>query len=295
MRQSIYLRVSLRVVLSLGFSAFMLACDSGSTNLVNDDGGMHDGDGSIIDGDGSVLDGDGSVVPGPDAAPIGGCNPGGTQCSDCIDNDGDGLVDGFDPECTGASDMLENSFATGISGDNVDAKNQDCFFDGNSGGGDDGCAMPTCCILGLSHDECAARGLGNNFNPATDCPAPSQMCIDYCQPATAPGCDCFGCCHICDGTDCRDIAINPAISPDCTLDTLTDPTKCMVCTPSTVCSGTTCGGETCTLCPGQTSEDLPASCGGTTQCPGSTVCTTSSDCPVAGSFCSAGCCISQIG
>jgi len=284
--------ITLRIVFSLVLGS-LAACDSGGVNLVNDDGGVGDahldGDGSVIPGADAHLDGDGSVIPGADAS-TGGL----TQCSDGIDNDNDGLIDGFDPECTGGTDNDEGSFATGIPGDNIDAKNQDCFFDGNSGGGDDGCATPTCCILGYTHDECAAHSLGANFDPATDCPPPSQMCIDYCAPATAPGCDCFGCCTVCDSDSCRDIAVNPAISPQCTLETLDDPAKCLACTKTTECSGTTCGGTTCTLCPGQTSEDLPASCGGTTTCPGSTVCTSSTDCN-AGDFCSAGCCIGQIG
>ena len=61
------------------------------------------------------------------------------QCSDGIDNDGDGKIDYDDPECVGGLDNDESSFATGIPGDNVDACKQDCFFDGNSGMGDDGC------------------------------------------------------------------------------------------------------------------------------------------------------------
>src|SRR3982751_6186781 len=62
-----------------------------------------------------------------------------TQCSDGLDNDGDGRTDYNDPECVGPLDNDESSYATGIPGDNVDACKQDCFFDGNSGMGDDGC------------------------------------------------------------------------------------------------------------------------------------------------------------
>jgi hypothetical protein len=32
------------------------------------------------------------------------------QCGDCIDNDGDGLIDADDPECTGACDNAEQGF-----------------------------------------------------------------------------------------------------------------------------------------------------------------------------------------
>ena len=67
------------------------------------------------------------------------------QCSDGIDNDGDGKIDYDDPECVGPLDNDESSFATGIPGDNMDACKQDCFFDGNSGVGDDGCEWQLKC------------------------------------------------------------------------------------------------------------------------------------------------------
>ena len=68
-----------------------------------------------------------------------------TQCNDGIDNDGDGKIDLADPECVSPLDNDESSFATGIPGDNVDACKQDCFFDGNSGMGDDGCQWELKC------------------------------------------------------------------------------------------------------------------------------------------------------
>lgn len=48
----------------------------------------------------------------------------------------------------GANDDDEGSFGTGISGDNRDPKWQDCFFDGNSGAGDDRCRYHTECLTG---------------------------------------------------------------------------------------------------------------------------------------------------
>ena len=58
---------------------------------------------------------------------------------DFADFDGDGKIDLADPECVHPCDNDEGSFATGIPGDNVDACKQDCFFDGDSGMGNDGC------------------------------------------------------------------------------------------------------------------------------------------------------------
>src|SRR5260221_3088950 len=104
-----------------------------------------------------------------------------TQCSDGKDNDGDGLIDSQDPECTGPRDNDESSYATGIPGDNVDPKWQDCFFDGNSGGGDDGCRYSTKCLTGelpLTDKNCS----------------PALACQKFCMPLTPNGFDCFGCC-----------------------------------------------------------------------------------------------------
>ena len=52
-----------------------------------------------------------------------GCvpDPEGYQCTDCVDNDGDGLIDGFDPTCFSSIDRLEGSYETGIPGDDVAA------------------------------------------------------------------------------------------------------------------------------------------------------------------------------
>jgi len=225
---------------------------------------------------------------------------GGSQCSNGIDDDGDGAIDSLDIQCTGPCDDDEGSFATGIPGDNIDPVKQDCFFDGNSGAGNDGCDIHVCCLLGATTKaECPIGA--NRYNPA-DCPPPigtkplSQMCIDFCGKLTPPGCDCFGCCHICNPanpTECYDIATNPSTSPNCTIDTISDPSKCLRCTPVPSC-GTQCGG--CVLCPGQDPGDLPPECGGMTTCPiGTTSCANGAPCP-SFTYCdlSSQCCVGVI-
>jgi hypothetical protein len=177
-------------------------------------------------------------------APIGGTGtdfPSGA-CENGLDDDGDGLVDGLDPECVSPLDNDESSFATGIPGDNQDPKWQDCFFDGNSGGGEDGCRYPTECLYG---DKDAAD---------EDCSL-AQQCIDYCRQLTPNGCDCFGCCTVqtADG-DTVDIYT----SATCSLGTVDDEEACPRCQKSVDCNNP-CGE--CELCPGKTVEDLPASCG----------------------------------
>ncbi|MFN0246482.1 MAG: hypothetical protein ACKV2T_06215 [Kofleriaceae bacterium] len=231
-------------------------------------------------GDGGVGDDANTGCTGlcDDAPPFGGaCDPlSPNQCSNCMDDDGDGSVDGFDIHCAGPLDDDESTFGTGIPGDNIDAVKQDCFFDGNSGAGNDGCDIHVCCILGaMTVAECPIGA--NRFKPQ-DCPPPignkplSQQCIDNCGAITPPNCDCFGCCTVCDPNNpatCYDIATNPSTSPDCTSDVLADPTKCLRCTKNTACSGNEdcSGGQTCT-------EQNPA-------CPAQT-------------FCSQGCCIGVI-
>ena len=275
---------------------FAVAC-GGKNNSGDDDGGDSGGG----DAGGGGGDGGGTLI---DAQVPAGCVPAATQCSNCVDDDGDGFIDSFDVECTGPLDNDEASFATGISGDNIDAVKQDCFFDGNSGGGNDGCDIHVCCLLGATTvQECM---IGQNMYDPASCPPPigtvplSQRCLDVCGALTPPGCDCFGCCTICDPATnmCFDIATNPNTSPGCTLQTISDPAICKRCTKVTSCGNTTCGGTSCILCPGQDPNDLPPECGGMTSCPtGTTACPNGEPDCGPGTYCDLGskCCIGSIG
>jgi hypothetical protein len=261
--------------------AMLAACGHHSSNGTDSDGGAG-GDGGID-------------------APLfsGMCNPNGPACSNCKDDDGDGRVDGFDPQCTGPDDNDEGSFATGIPGDNKDPVMQDCFFDGDSGAGNDGCNIHVCCLLGAKTVADCPIG-ASRYNP-DDCPPPlgktalPPRCIDKCGKLAPPGCDCFGCCTICDPVtnQCFDIDINPADSVGCTPAALGDPTKCLRCVKNTECGSAPCGGETCILCPGQDPNDLPSTCHGTSTCPGETVPCNNGAC-AEGTYCSNGCCIGAI-
>jgi hypothetical protein len=175
------------------------------------------------------------------------CGSTGCACSNGSDDDKDGKIDDLDPECTGPLDNDEGTFATGIAGDNQDPKWQDCFFDGNSGAGEDGCRYATDCLYGKL--------------PQTD---PScvvtKECVDYCQQRTPNGCDCFGCCTVSDDSG-KTYNVQTMIAT-CSADKLNDPAACPVCTKTTQCANT-CGE--CELCPGKTIEDLdPVKCGGGT-------------------------------
>lgn len=261
-----------------------------------------------IDNDGDqVIDIlDPNCVGTPNSDSEAGTGPGGmcgtTQCSNCQDDDGDGLSDSADPECTGSLDNLEDSFATGIPGDNVDACKQDCFFDGNSGEGNDGCDWQLKCDpanpgaqIGCPYDE--------NYS---NCPTEqSDKCLNTCRKYTPNGCDCFGCCSVfVDGTEHVVKLLNT-----CSVEKIGDPAACPVCTKVEACNND-CGE--CEYCLG---KEPPASCApvqnppdaGTPppdagpppvegQCPvGVTPCIpgAGATCP-AGTYCTTGCCVPSI-
>lgn len=265
----------------------------GSETEAGADGGASSGSsgasGTIGGGDGGLLPIDGGYNAG-DGAP-GTCTPlvlpDGTtpQCADCQDNDGDGLVDWLDPECAGPLDNDEATFGTGISGDNVDACKQDCFFDGNSGQGDDGCNWDLRCDPAITTGACT---YDPNFK---NCPPQSQKCIDNCQKLTPNGCDCFGCCAVqLPGGGSK----NVRLTSTCSITDINDPAKCPPCTQVTSCLNTC---DTCELCIGKTT--LPPECsggssgggGGTGQtCSTGPVCNATTPCPT-GTYCVTGCCV----
>ena len=129
-RSTSFFIAALAVLLVGAFFVLVPGCSSSVNALSSDGGGASTGTGGTM-GAGGV--GGGKI-------PIGQ-----TQCSDGIDNDGDGKTDYNDPECVGPLDNDEGTYATGIPGDNIDACKQDCFFDGNSGMGDDGCMWQLKC------------------------------------------------------------------------------------------------------------------------------------------------------
>ena len=178
------------------------------------------------------------------------CASGVAQCSDGKDNDTDGKVDMLDPECVSPCDNDESSFATGISGDNIDACKQDCFFDGNSGQGDDGCEWNLKCDPknpgGTAAKPCP-------YDPGyKNCPqAQSAKCIKNCRSVTPNGCDCFGCCALPNGN----MTTTVMLVSTCTQDKLNDPKACPPCTQQTACVNTC---EKCEVCIGK--SQLEAEC-----------------------------------
>ncbi len=283
------------------------ACGSSTDNGNGSNTGASSGSGATagtlnVAGDGSIIGGDSTGTGTSTAGSVNGTGgtlngtggvvaTGTTACSDGKDNDGDGLIDGFDPECTGEADNDEGSFATGMPGDNRDPKWQDCFFDGNSGAGDDGCRYATGCLTGdLPQTD-------------KDCKL-TDACVKFCAQFVPNGCDCFGCCtvQLPNGSTADVQTVDT-----CSVDKIGDTDACPVCTKSDAC-GNTCGH--CELCPGKTIADLPADCaptgtggagstgdGGAPGNPGYTcdggeqVCGSGLAPCLLGAYCSLGCCI----
>jgi len=218
------------------FVVLVPGCGSSVNALSHDGGGASGGTGAT----GGVGGTGGGKIP-----------VGMTQCSDGIDNDGDGKVDYDDPECVGPLDNDESSYATGIPGDNVDSCKQDCFFDGNSGMGDDGCLWQLKCDP-LSTNASCPYDMQYAQQHATECSvssSQSQSCIDHCRKLVPNGCDCFGCCVV------PGASTPVRLAATCTAKDFGDPTKCPPCTQVTQCM-TVCGH--CDYCIGK--DTLPSDC-----------------------------------
>jgi hypothetical protein len=202
------------------------------------------------------------------------------QCGDALDNDGDGKIDGGDPECTSPCDDSEDSFQTNLPGQNKDCLS-DCYWDGDSGQGNDSC------IWNLQCDpQNPGVDIGCAYDPdKKDCdPMQPAMCLEFCSQLAPNGCDCFGCCDVPtpDGT----IQVYLGGNPGCSLSNLD---ACGSCTKQPGCSND-CNPEKCELCFGQ--DELPEGCreaGCDNKLPCKVDQQGNSDC-LEGFFCSTGCC-----
>ena len=225
---------------------------------------------------------DAHVLSDAEAAVAQACGGRPCACNDGLDQDGDGLSDGFDPECTGPFDDDEASFGTG--GPTLASPEcQDCFWDHNQDNADDTCVYPRECTLtgdppatGSACSECRVE----------------NACIDHCRPSTPNGCDCFGCCEVTNRSGT--VVVNVLLAEGCSVMNLNDPQACPRCTPSATCRNP-CG--TCELCLGRKRRDLPMSCRGkpneepTPTCDdGERTCSDTNPCPFP-FYCNLGCCL----
>lgn len=207
-------------------------------------------------------------------------------CNNGIDDDEDGFIDGFDPECTGPFDDDERTFATGGPGPGPGggpaARCLDCFFDGNAGRDDD-CRYPA---------SCAVDGTPTGAGPGCNTCEVSDSCVNNCLPRTPNGCDCFGCCEV-ERPGRESVTIR--LQHTCSMDVLDDPAKCPRCVQSPDCYNPC---SPCELCPGKSLEGLPPMCAGPDGLPyrcegGLEVCGPGLPCR-AGEYCYLGCCLAVV-
>ncbi|MCA9666527.1 MAG: hypothetical protein KC503_13090 [Myxococcales bacterium] len=271
-----------------------LAACGDSTGNGTGDGGVGDGQadapgdggGNLVDGRvdtpwitddaGVVRIGDGTVVLVNDAGErtfcyITYCADKLLACGDCIDNDGDGLVDWQDPECLGPCMNNEGPSLLGGVGGNVSNNcNVDCYFDFGDGAGNDDCKWNhRCDPLAPRAQTCAYdKAYTDSQQGQRDCPAQqSAKCEKQCLPYTPNGCDCFGCCTFPQlagkGPNGGEgyVFIGATTTSGgkkvgtCTYNDINDTTKCPPCTPVKACLNP-CGR--CEICIGK--PTVPADC-----------------------------------
>jgi hypothetical protein len=262
--------------ISLALCVCALVGCTQTTNLASSRrpvGGDGDGDGDGDLPDAAIPD---AAIPPLDVRDAGivFCDGVPCPCNNGRDDDGDLLIDGFDPECTGPFDLDEATFATGEIRGNPNCR--DCYFDNNPSASDDDCRIDANCVF---DQQSSGPGM---------CPScsPSVRCVENCLPRTPNGCDCFGCCEV----QTPDGPLAVLLADTCSLDLIDDKKACPRCEISPDCRNEC---ATCELCPGRTLADLPSECAGSGPgfvCEGSEPC--SAELPCDGlSYCAQGCCV----
>jgi hypothetical protein len=160
------------------------------------------------------------------------------ECGNCQDDDEDGLIDALDPDCLGPCDDDEAGLSTGLSPSQSAACRQDCYFDGDSGVGNDMCDWNhRCDPLSVAPDYPPSGEARCEYDPQAssmnlDCEGmlaqQPQPCLDNCLPLVPNGCDCFGCCELPDGK--AHFIGHGRGDMGCQLDALDDETTCPLCT-----------------------------------------------------------------
>ncbi len=225
------------------------------------------------------------------------------RCGNCDDDDMDGLTDSADPECTGPCDDTEDSYFGGIPGQNNAPCHSDCYFDQDTGPGNDQCfwsqdcdplsvapSYPPSGDKRCAYDP-AVKIAGTSASCAELTTTQSTTCSSYCGPLTPNGCDSFGCCELPAGSG-KFVWIGSAEGNvgTCNQNTVADPAACHPCTPVTSTLNA-CGP--CEVCVGRTAPLPGASCtDATNRCPRSErPCGQPGDAACdSGNYCITGCC-----
>ena len=189
------------------------------------------------------------------------------------------MIDSLDPDCLGACQNNEARVLRSDPSQNNAPCKADCYWDQDTGSGNDSCYWNHQCDPFEQSPAPAATSpeIGCTYDPNTHvggAPVPAgqkdcayllanqpKLCTDFCKPLTPNGCDCFGCCENPNdkGHYVYAGSVNAAGQPTCTADqaTLMDSTKCKACTPVPGCQNTC---EHCEICFG--GAPLPADCFG---------------------------------
>jgi hypothetical protein len=234
---------------STGTSTSSGGGDTGSAGGSTTSSGGGNVGGSGAGGDNTGGSGVGGLQPPTEVAE---CQGHIYECGDLIDNDGDGLLDNLDPDCLGPCDDTEDSYYGGIPGQAGPPCQVDCYFDQDSGAGNDDCYWDHRCDP-LSTDpeyypepengaQCEFAGDDYVVNPTgktcdTLLVEQSEACQNYCAPLVPNGCDCFGCCELPAGSGSfvwlgSEGGVNDDGSTKfCDLDNVSNPAVCHPCTP----------------------------------------------------------------
>jgi hypothetical protein len=221
------------------------------------------------------------------------------ECGDCVDNDTDcGIDTGGDPQCLGPCQNNEAGYFGDIPGQNSAPCKQDCYWDGDTGAGNDDCNWNHKCDPFEVAPNYYPEGQQCEYDPAFSFPgnkscgfyfaAQSPMCQSVCGPITPNGCDCFGCCQVPGAnTPIWVGSLDENGDPSCTTQGLNDPTLCHPCTMVPGCTNTC---DNCEICFGK--PTLPPECLCQQCAPNQQMCgpPCGTPCPP-GEFCNSGCCV----
>ena len=220
------------------------------------------------------------------------------QCGDCVDNDADCKIDSADPDCIGVCDNNETGFYGDIPGQNKAPCKEDCYFDQDTGAGNDDCYWSHTCDPNEVAPDYNPYGSKCSYNPNKGIPGTSQdcsqlysaqsaLCGSYCGPLVPNGCDCFGCCVIPGAATPVFLgSLDSSGNGSCTLADVGDPTKCKPCEQVPSCLNTC---QHCELCVGKTT--LPSDCTQQTCPSGLQLCGQPGQAPCqSGYYCVTGCC-----
>jgi hypothetical protein len=97
-------------------------------------------------------------------------------CGDCLDNDGDCKIDSADDHCLGPCDNTEDSFYGGIAGQNNSPCKQDCYFDQDTGAGNDDCFWSHKCDPLEVPPDYPPEGSQCEYNPNANIPGYNGTC-----------------------------------------------------------------------------------------------------------------------